>query len=643
MFPSRRAQAATLLVLSLTAQSSAAQAQKAAPPAAPAPAAERTAPACDTERALQLVRQQLSEAKAFANGTRRVAVLARAADLLWPFDEAQAREVFTEAFEVASSHYREHGQEYTVRKSSRADADAAMPGMRIMVPDPRVTVIRAIARHDPAWAQRLSVRAADETQRRATEADAKLGRDGGASERLLTVARSLQPSDPGLALSVARESLRHPASRSLSGFIYDVARADRAAADEFYLDALRAYAGAADIDSLLQLSGYPFGLTLNLGLRSGYNAAGVPPRDFAPSADLQKRFVGAFLRAAGQKLEAAVGQPPPSADSYQQPPSDAELIYGALVSLENIYGPSDRNFASLAAPLKQMAGGMLSGNGLRRAEGGARPAPTPRTEPTPDPSSAFDSVLANAERFKDPDAHDRAIVMGLFGLLGGESPSRLEEAAAKLKDEGARRQFLETAYFEKSLRASKEGRPDEAARFAEKVGSLEQRAALAGELAAAELKQSGAAPLALALAESVHKSAQGAPESEQKVRALIKLAHLYWQLDPSRAAPLTAEAVAAVNRVPDMDPTYAFITRAIDGRRFNFYTSYPSPGFNLETVLREFGGRDFDAALLAAGGLDDKHLRASAFITLASKCLEAAPKPERRGKTKSPTRGGRKQ
>ena len=637
--PARPAFKAVLLTLSLALQSSAAMAQKAAAPAdKSAPAEEKPAPSCDVERALQLVRAQLSESKAFASGAKRVSVMARAADLLWAFDEAQSREVFAEAFEVASSYYREHGQEHTARKPSRDDT--TLQGLRYLVPDPRVVVIRAVARRDQAWALKLSTRAAEETRQRAAAAESKAGREAeNPAERLLTVARSLQPTDLGLSLSVARESLRHPASRFLSGYIYDVARADRAAADAFYADALRAYS-TADLTSLLQLSGYPFGLSQNLGLRSGYNGAGAPPRDFAPSADLQRRFVGAFLRLAAQRLEASAGQLPPTGDTYQQPPSDAELVYGALVSLENIYGPSDRGFAALAAPLKQTAGALLSGNGLRRAEGVARRPPEP--EPTPESSSVIDNVLANAERNKDPDSHDRVIVTGLFGRLGSESMERLEAAADKLKDPQLRRQFIEAAYFEKSLRAAKEGRAEEAARLAEKVGSLEQRAALAGEVAAAELKQSATAPHALAVAESVYKSAQGAPESDEKVRALVGLARLYSQLEPPRAAPVLAEAVAAVNRVPDMDPMRSFITRAIDGRKFNYFASYPSPAFNLETVLTEMGERDFEAALLAALGLDDKHLRALSVIALSSKCLEAAPKPEKQPKPKRPARGARK-
>jgi hypothetical protein len=624
---SRHTLTAALLVLSIVLQPPAARARQ------KADAPERPAPACDAERALQLVREQLAESKAFADGAKRAAVMARAADLLWPSDEAQARRTLAEAFDIASAHYREHGQEYTVRKSPRRDSDG-LPGMRYILTDPRVAVIRVVARRDAEWAQKLSERAADETRQRVIEVESKTGRESGnPAEKLITMAASLQSNDPTLALTVARESLRHPASRFLSQFIYNVARKDRAAADAFYAEALRAYS-AADLSSLLQLSGYPFGLSQNLGLRPGYNGAGVPPPGFAPRTDLQRLFVGSFLRLAAQRLEAAAGQPPPQSDSYQQEPSDAELIYKALITLENLYGPSDKNFIAQAAPLRQAAGAMLSGAGLRRAEEGA--ALPPRAEPPAEPSSVIDNVLAYAERQKDPDSHDRTIVNGLFGRLGTESMERLEAAADKFRDEEVRRQFLEAAYFDKSLRAAREGRPDEAARFAERVGSLEQRAALAWELSESELKQAGAAPFALSVAESVYKSAQAAPESEERVRALIELAHVYWRLEPARVSQLLSEVVAAVNRVPDIDPTRPFITRAIDGHRFNFYTSFASPGFNLETVLREVGERDFDAALAAALNLDDKPLRALLVISLASRCLELSPKPEKPAPPKRP-------
>jgi len=613
----RRPAAATLLFTLALLQAAAAQTQQ-------RPPARKSPPVCEAGHALQLVRQQLSEAKIFPSGAKRVVVMARAAELLWPSDEAQARELFAEAFEVASAHYREHGQESTMRKAARPDS--TMKGLTYLHPDPRLTVIRALARRDLAWAQRLVARTTEETRQRALGVGSKAERKGDPdepAERLLSLARSLMSNELSLALSVARESLRHPASRFLSGFIYEAARADRAAADAFYADAVRAYAGG-EVTELLQLSAYPFGLHLNLGLPYGNNAAGTPPSGFTPSPELQRQFVAALLRLAERRLQATAGQPPPENASQ---PSEAEMIYGALAALETLYGPADKTFTARAAPLRQMAGGMLSGTGLRRAEAGAQPK-RPSEQPQ-DTSEKLERVLREAEGFEQPDRHDLHIVSGLWSSLRRESVERLEGVAEKLKDAEVRRQFRDGIYYEKALGAAKDGRPDEAARFAEKVGALEQRASLAWEVASAELKQSDSAPHGLALTESVHKSAQAAPESEEKAKSLLGVTHVYTRLDPTRVAPVLAEAVATINRVPDVDLSRAFITRAVEGHTYNFYAAHPAPGFTLETTLGQLAARDFETALGNALALDDKYLRALAVVTLASKCLEGVPEPEK--------------
>lgn len=586
-------------------------------------------PACGVKRALGLGAQQLSEAKALENGAQRSAVLTRAAELLWAYDEARARALFADAFEIASAHYGEHGQESIQRKPSRPDAK--MSGLTYSLPDPRLTVIRAVSPRDPAWAQKLATRAAEETQRRAADASAPAPREGGPGDRLLWMARSLMPNDTALAVSVARQALRHPASRYLSEIVYETARADRAAADALYLDALRAYSGA-DVPSLLSLSAYPFGLSENLGLRYGSSSAGLPPRDFAPRPELQRQFVSAFLQLAARRLGELAGQPPPQDDPANQ--SEVETIYSAIRTLDYLYAPSDRSYVARATPLREAARATLTEGLLRRAEGNSyRKTPNERT---PDPSSDagfLERVLENAERTKDPDRHDLQIVTGLQPVLRTESVEHLEAAAEKIKDEMVRRQFRDLVYFERALKETKEGRLEEAARFAEKVESLEQRSVLAGEVAAAELKAAGdplPATRAASLAESVYKSAQPAPESEEKAHALLALTHVYAKLDPTRAPVVLYEAIAVANRLPGLDLTRSFLTRAVEGKGFNFYAvSIPAPGFSLATVLRELAERDFETALTAAGALDDRYERALAVLGLAARCLEGAPPPEK--------------
>ncbi|MDQ5836247.1 MAG: hypothetical protein M3379_05640, partial [Acidobacteriota bacterium] len=100
---------------------------------------------CDPPRALVLVRMQLSESKAFTDPVKRISVMTRAADLLWADERETARDVFAEAFDLASAHFREHGDEV---RHEQTRADSKMPGLTYEVPDQRFVVLRAIARRD---------------------------------------------------------------------------------------------------------------------------------------------------------------------------------------------------------------------------------------------------------------------------------------------------------------------------------------------------------------------------------------------------------------------------------------------------------------------------------------------------------------
>jgi hypothetical protein len=608
---------ASLLVV-LAARAPAAQTQRRPPAAGPKPA-------CETQRALRLVREQLSEAKAFESGAQRALVLTRAAELLWAYDEAEARALLTDAFEAASAHYRERGPESIQSQPARPDSKA--PGMRFGLPDPRVIVVHAVARRDPAWARELAARAAEETQRRADEAGTQARPGRPTPENLVSMAPAFLEENPALALSVAREALRLPPADYISNFIYVLAKFDRAAADAFWADALQAYSGA-DASKVLLLSAYPFGFNRNIGLAPGYNAAGFPPPDFTPSRDLQREFVAAFMRVAERRLAVAGGEPPPPENPSR--PSEVELIYAALTALEGLYGPADKGYAAASAPLKQAAAALLSERAVRRAENGALRKLV--NDPPADTGGLIDRVLEAADKLKDPDMHDRQIVMGLQPALRTESVERLEAAALKVKDEIVRRQFLDIMYSTKAFDEVRAGRLDEAARLAEKLDSFEQRAALTADMATSELKLSAdpaAATRTASLAESVSKSAQRAPESEEKARALVMLAHVYGRIDPLRAPAVLSEAVAVINRLPGFDITRSFATRPIEGRTYNYYPSYPLPVSNLPGVLRELAARDFETALALSGALDDRYRRALAVVALASRCLEDVPKPER--------------
>jgi len=106
---------------------------------------------CSRESALEIIQQQIDLSKTLDDDVRRIAVLLRASDLLWPYQQERARATFSDAFEVAARQYKEKG-----------DKPFNEGRLIVGVPDQRYTVISAIAKRDPVWAGKLSKQIGEE-------------------------------------------------------------------------------------------------------------------------------------------------------------------------------------------------------------------------------------------------------------------------------------------------------------------------------------------------------------------------------------------------------------------------------------------------------------------------------------------------
>jgi hypothetical protein len=575
---------------------------------------------CDPSRAVAVVRAQLSEAKAFADTAKRIAVMTRAADLLWPYERQTAHDTFADAFDLASAYFRERGDEV---RHERGRGDSNFPGLTFQLPDQRFVVLRAIARHDVAWARELAERAAKETREEAEKANSSVedGQRRPVSEKLLAFADELLPTDRQAALAVARSTLRDPASMSLPRFLYEVAKLDRAAADALYADALAAYA-ERDVKSLLYLSAYPFAVADPVVHDLDWMYAGPPP-GFAASPDLQRQFVAAFLRLSEGRLAALTEQPP--AEESPSRPTEPELIYKALRALESFYGARQPDALERMTALEGQAIVLLSPERQRRLA----PSATPDAAPDPEANS-FERAIERAERQADPDRRDSGVA---FAILNATPPVELEKgeaAAQKIGDTEARSQVLNWLYFDRAQRAAKAGALDDARKLAEHVEALDERALLFLDIADRGLKQAGDSVRAAELLEAVVAAAEKAPETDAKARALLGVAHLYTKFDQLRALEAMGEAVKTINRLREPDLSASFLMRKIQGKSFAMYMSHQMAGFSLENSFRELGGRDFEGALSAANNLDDKYLRATAALAVAAKCLEDSQKAQPR-------------
>ena len=65
-------------------------------------------PLCTRDNALEMVKEQIGLTKTLNNSSQRIAVLVRAADLLWPYDEKKARTLFTDALGLAAENENEN-------------------------------------------------------------------------------------------------------------------------------------------------------------------------------------------------------------------------------------------------------------------------------------------------------------------------------------------------------------------------------------------------------------------------------------------------------------------------------------------------------------------------------------------------------
>ncbi|MGI9069304.1 MAG: hypothetical protein ACR2HX_23250 [Pyrinomonadaceae bacterium] len=557
---------------------------------------------CNQESALEIIKQQMDATRTFDDRVQRIAVLITTADLLWPYQNDKARAAFIEAFDLGRQEFKEKGDE-VVREGKGLMADK---------PDPRYTVINAIAKRDLAWARKLMGQMLMEAT---TEAKEEAGKGAEqeikTAEKLFEVAFSLLDSNQAAAATFARSTFRYPATLYLPMFLYRLTARNRQAADQFYQEALKAYANAP-MERFLYLSSYPFGNDREAGEMPGYTIYKLPDA-FAPSPALQRQFVQLLLRRAQQLVDNPVETP--SGRGF----SETGQVWLALTNLEKQIAESLPDLAPAAEQARATVYAQLPQNSQRRVGQviSARHAP----------KKSFDEQVEAAEKNPDVDRRDQQLVFALTGDSGSESLERVLAVVDKISDSSVRQPLLNWLYFVRSQRAVKDKKFEEARKLAAKVEELDQRAHLYLSIAQESLKQNPDQTQAQEMLEEVVASAAKAPPTIVRVRVQLGVAHLYTKLDMNRAIALMGEAVKSINQIDQADFSVQYVTRKIEGKTFGSYANFNTPGFSPETAFQELGKLDFDGMLSQASNLSNKSLRAKTTLALIKPCLQAPPPP----------------
>lgn len=570
--------------------------------AAPINAQKKTTSSlCTRENAVDTTKQQILITRTFDNPVQRIAVLLRAADLLWPHEQEKSLAAFMEAFDLAVQNFKEKGDQTERASSSKVSAI-------IQLPDQRFKVITALAKRDPTRARKLSEQMLQDDARDVAD---KSGTDDQSrrltADKLLRVAFDLAPADPATAVNFARQSFRYPATLQLPMFLYQLAKTNQPLADQFYVDALNAY-GAAPMDQFLYLSSYPFGNQREAGEMPGYTFYAVP-EDFRPNRAFQRMFVKALL----ERSEAALEMPVQEMPAYRY--SDHAQMWLALNRLEKQVQSELPDLADAVARSRDKLFALLTPTSQR----GVNRVITSDNAP----KKSFDEQVEAAEKLTDVAQRDQSLTFAVTGSSKDEPVEKVLSVIDKISDSGVRDSLTNWFYYFRAQQLITEKNLTEARKLASKVAELDQRAYLFTRIAEESLKvaedQTDAREMLNEVADTIAK----APKTIVSARALLALAYLYAKIDMNRGVEELGNAVRTINTLEAPDFSRQFVMMKIEGKNFGSYASYSTPGFNPENAFREMGKLDFDGSLSQATNFSDKSLRALTTLAVIEPCFRS--------------------
>ena len=574
---------------------------------------------CSRDNALSIIQRQIDLGKTIDSDTQRITLTLRAADLMWPAEQERARVAFSDAFDIATRLFKEKGAPDT--KFGRS----LVAGI-----DYRYTVITAIARRDSVWARKLTQRILDEE---ADAANAKGEDEAGkkkaqsdpqaaqTSAELMKIALALVGSNQQLAVQFGRSTLRYPTTFFTSEFFLKLWEVDHPAADQFYAEALNAYA-RAPMAQFLYLSSYPFALNREIGEMPVWTLYPMPD-GLKPNPALERMFVATLLGRAQELIKNPL---PPDADARW---SENSQTFMALSRIEPLIDGTLPDLAGPVAEARRNIAALLTEPEQRR---------TTDTMKDP-PKQTFDEIIEAADKLADAGDREARISIAIMNAAerGAENIEKLEAAGTKIDDIYLRKRVMSLSYFTRSQKLLKEKKIDEARRLAARVEEADLRAYVYAQIADESLKQKKNDADVREMLEDIVDTVAKADNSEMKARALLVVVHLYSRIDANRAVSLLGDVIKTNNNIPSIELSGDRISVKVEGKAFGSYRGLQTPGFSPEVVFREMGKLDFDGTLYLASNLNDKSIRGMTTLSLADQCLKdlpPAPKPNKPAATK---------
>ncbi|MFN0124418.1 MAG: hypothetical protein ACKV2V_28285 [Blastocatellia bacterium] len=570
---------------------------------------DAAAPVCNANLGLMQARRVVDITSYIKREPDSILLLGQVADLLWPWAESEARDLFKHALERADKAFREPASEPGKWKETWTELE-----------NPHYVLLEMIARRDPAWAAKLAEKVVRDDQMFSLPSTSDFDPAG----RRLGAALAIVKTDRNTAITLARTTLRYPASRALIEFLFRLAETDTELADGFYREAFRAYRWGP-LEGFLTLGPYAFGRARVI-YRDGFRGVGMPAK-FAPQPQFQKDFMGTLVyRADGQIFNRLTpGRPLPAGLITLQ---DLEQIYLVLDDLDPLITRNTPEYSGASKRIREAALALLPDDKRHKLE----------TRSLLSRPGAYREMLDKIERF--PGWQDHYVAAAIQSAGPQIPPDRLDNLLMKLNNAAWKQPLRDYIWFQ-AMRAQIQGRPGQNAFVsASRVEQPELKAILYLEAALATAlgpKENADAyeanrqqrRNALDMAETW---ASRAADSDEKALLTLNIASLYMPFDKMRAVDLATMAFRTLNHVNDSRlgaATYAFaLEKPLRSGNINTTLRYEFRGLGLEECLRTLARADFNQMIDAAERLDNELSRARAMLAILPYCLHKPEKPK---------------
>lgn len=587
------------------------------------------------QRGIDIAQQIGEEANGIDDRRSAAIIQAVAADIIWPYREEIARDLFRKAFETAATHYQE-----TLDDNRRQLSKQSWTSLG----DVRIEVIKLISKRDPKMGAEYNEKFIDgksrEEQERAARAASGQGQGSGeskffggnasAASGLMDAARTLLDGDPKMAADVARRAADLSVSPAFIMFISNLSRRDRAAADQLFLHALAALSAAQAPfpGQLLALSAYPFGEG-EIRVRDGSNSSGWgfgKPENFEVNPQHVQKFLTVALGVLQKLADPSIMQAPDAA---------SRLSVGLYTA--KVFEPKVAAFhPALQEQWQEMTGKLETlnpaGSGQKILQ--ALEQDTKRKEDRPGAASSqqgnsrqktmADDLLERAQKTNDFAQRDGLYSQAALAAEGAGDVSKALEIVGRISDMTFREKMKSWINFNASQKALRDKRYDEARQYALGVDETDYRAYLFFQIAEKVLGDKNRDRATELLEEAAGRAVE-ADDTLEKVKALCGVADLFLKIDQNRSFTLAEAVVRAANKVPadklNLIEGGAQMIRTLSNASGTSTNSTDVGGFDMRKLFDRLAGYDFDRSLALAQAIEKKSVRFWAIIAVTESVL----------------------